>query len=42
MAECVACFRECPPGLRWCSNACFYAEDGYPDDSYEEDDESED
>lgn len=34
--DCVACGRPCPPRRRWCSTACFYAEDGYPSDEVDE------
>ena len=37
--ECVACGRECPPHRRWCSLSCYYAEDGYPDEDQDEDDD---
>lgn len=42
MAECIACGDYTTNDMRWCSTACFHAEDGYPDDSYDEDDETDD
>lgn len=37
---CAGCGEPCRNGLRWCSNACFYMEDGYPDDDCEQENDN--
>lgn len=38
MRECTMCGRECTG--KWCSNACYYMDEGYPD-AEEDGDENE-